>query len=692
MNIEKKTIDIAGKTLTVETGLMAKQANGSCLVRMGDTAILVNVVASRTPKLNCDFLPLTVDYRERTYAAGKIPGGFFKRETRPRDGEIIVSRLIDRSIRPLFPEAWHNDTQVVAILLSYDNENDPDVIALNGASIALMLSDVPFFTPISAVRIGRLTGKLIVNPTIAEQENCDLDLVVSGTQDALAMVEAGAKELSETEMLEALNLAHAEIKKLCAFQLTFRGKAKMTPVEPAIDASLRSEVEKLGVPKAEQIVTIAEKSSRDIAWDTAKKEITAAVLVQFPDQGATIGAVLEDIFYRKARALILGKRIRSDGRKLDEIRQITCLTGILPRTHGSSLFTRGQTQALVITTLGTPRDSQVMDVLGGEYKERFLLHYNFPGFATGEPKPERSAGRREIGHGMLARRALLPLLPTAEEFPYTIRIVSDILESNGSSSMASVCGGSLSLFDAGVPLKASCAGIAMGLVKEGDDYAILTDIMGMEDHLGDMDFKVAGTRKGITALQMDIKIAGITTAILAKALEQARVGRLNILDTMESSLATPRADLSAFSPRMVTVMIPQAKIGELIGPGGKNIRRIQEESGAEVNIEEDGRVFISSTDKKAVDAAREMVEMLAVEVEVGKIYHGRVTRLMNFGAFVEVLPGKEGLVHISQLAEGHVKRVEDVVHEGDELDVKCIEIDGQGRVNLSHKAVLLEKK
>jgi polyribonucleotide nucleotidyltransferase len=692
VNTERKTIDIAGKTLTVETGLMAKQANGSCLIRMGDTAVLVSVVASRTPKLNCDFLPLTVDYRERTYAAGKIPGGFFKRETRPRDNEIIVSRLIDRSIRPLFDEAWHNDTQVAAILVSFDNENDSDIMAINGTSIALMLSDVPFSTPLSAVRIGRLNGKLVVNPTIAEQESCDLDLVVSGTQDALAMVEAGAHELSENEMIEALNLAHSEIKKLCAFQLTFKGKEKIKPVACFIDPALRAEVEKLGVPQAERILVIAEKASRDIAWDTAKKEITAAVLPQYLDQENNISVILEDIFYRKARELILGKRVRSDGRKLDEIRPITCMTGILPRTHGSSLFTRGQTQALVITTLGTPRDSQVMDELGGEYKERFLLHYNFPGFATGEPKPERTAGRREIGHGMLARRALLPLLPTADEFPYTIRIVSDILESNGSSSMASVCGGSLSLFDAGVPLKSSCAGIAMGLVKEGDNYAILTDIMGMEDHLGDMDFKVAGTRKGITALQMDIKIAGLTTEILAKALEQARVGRLTILDKMESSLATPRADLSAFSPRMVTVMIPPAKIGELIGPGGKNIRRIQEESGAEISIEDDGRVFISSTDKKAVDAAREMVEMLAAEVEVGKTYHGRVTRLMNFGAFVEVMPGKEGLVHISQLAEGHVKRVEDVVHEGDELDVKCIEIDSQGRVNLSHKAVLLEKK
>ena len=685
--METKIIEVAGKKIIIETGRLAKQAGGSAMMRMGDTMVLVSAVMGKEPKANCDFLPLTVDFRERTYSAGKIPGGFFKREGRARDNEILSSRLIDRSIRPMFPENFHNEVQVAALVMSYDGENDADILAIVGTSVALMLSEAPFTTPISAVRIGRVNGAFVVNPTIPEQKLSDLDLIVSGTAEGVSMVEAGSKELTEAEMVGALNLAHEEIRKICEFQKTLKGREKIVIPPSDVNTVMTAEIEAMAASRIDQIVATAEKSARENAWREYKKEIANQLAEKYPEQGSCIVAFLEDMFYSAARNLILNKKVRSDGRSYTEIRPITCETGILPRTHGSGLFTRGQTQALVTVTLGDPSDKQIMDVLGGEYKERFMLHYNFPGFATGEPKPERGQSRREIGHGALARRALLPLLPTEDEFPYTIRIVSDILESNGSSSMASVCGGSMSLFDAGVPVKAACAGIAMGLVMEGDRYAILSDIMGMEDHLGDMDFKVAGTSKGITALQMDIKIPGLSPEIMAQALEQARQGRMHMLGLMEKAIATPRGDLSDFAPRMVTLMIPQSKIGELIGPGGKNIRRIQEGTGANVDIEDDGRVFISSADKNAVESARQMVEEITAEVEVGKIYKGRVTRLMNFGAFVEILPGKEGLVHISQLAEEHVRKVEDVVKEGDEVTVKVVEIDNQGRVNLSRKGI-----
>ncbi len=690
--METKTIEVAGKKIIIETGRMAKQASGSALMRMGDTVVLVNAVVGKEPKANCDFLPLTVDYRERTYAAGKIPGGFFKREGRARDNEILRSRLIDRSVRPMFPENFHNEVQISALVLSYDGENDTDTLSIIGTSVALMLSEAPFSTPIANVRVGRVNGALVINPTIPELKLSDLDLTVSGTAEGVSMVEAGAHELTEADMVAALNLAHQEIKKICEFQKTLSGREKMAAPTSDVDLAMKNEVEAMTAARVDAIVATKEKSARENAWREYKKETVKLLAEKYPEQESCIAAVMEDVFYRAARSLILNKKVRSDGRGYTEIRPITCETGVLPRTHGSALFTRGQTQALATVTLGNPGDKQIMDELGGEYKERFLLNYNFPGFATGEPKPERGQSRREIGHGALARRALLPLIPTEDEFPYTIRVVSDILESNGSSSMASVCGGSLSMFDAGIPMKAGCAGIAMGLVMEGSKFAILSDIMGMEDHLGDMDFKVAGTRKGITALQMDIKIAGLSPEIMAQALEQARQGRMHILDLMEKALSTPRGDLSDFAPRMVTLMIPQSKIGELIGPGGKNIRRIQEGTGAEIEIEDDGRVFISSADKNAVEACRAMVEEITAEVEVGKIYKGRVTRLMNFGAFVEILPGKEGLVHISQLAEEHVRKVEDAVKEGDEVTVKVVEIDNQGRVNLSRKAVLQMKK
>ncbi|MCK9582057.1 MAG: polyribonucleotide nucleotidyltransferase [Endomicrobiales bacterium] len=685
--------DVAGKTYTVEIGRMAKQASGACLISVGETAVLVSAASASKPKAFIDgnvFLPLTVDYKERTYAAGKIPGGFFKREGRSHESEILTSRLIDRSIRPMFPEGWDRETQISAMVVSSDGINDTDVISMIGTSIALMISDIPYDTPIGAVRIGKIDGKLVVNPTTEEQKLSSLDLVVAGTMDSLSMVESGAKELSETEMIEALSLAQSEVKKICEFQLSLPRKQKVAVSIPQVNSTLVNDVCEYAKPFMGEIISRKGKSERDEAWGDFKKETIVKFSEKYPESAVYIVGALEDLFYQSARALVLEKNIRADGRKLDEIRPIECLSSILPRAHGSALFTRGQTQALAVVTLGSPGDMQIMDELNGEYKERFMLHYNFPGFATGEPKPERSPGRREIGHGALAKRALYPILPSQDVFPYTIRIVSDILESNGSSSMASVCGGSLALFDAGVNVKASCAGIAMGLVKEGDKYAILSDIMGMEDHLGDMDFKVAGSRNGITALQMDIKIKGLTVEIMAKALEQARQGRIKILDIMDAALGKPKSTMSAYAPKMVTTQISPSKIGALIGPGGKNIRRIQEETGVKIDIEEDGRVFISSTDSAAVDSAKTMVDFLTAEIEIGKIYKGRVTKIMNFGAFVEVLPGKEGLVHISQLDKTPVKNVSDVVSEGDEITVKAIEIDSQGRINLSRKAALLE--
>jgi polyribonucleotide nucleotidyltransferase len=689
MEYFKKEIEVIGKKFIIESGKIAKQSSGACTVRIGDTMVLVTAVASKDPKPDVDFMPLTVDYRERTYAAGKIPGGFFKREAKPRESEILVSRLIDRSIRPLFPQYWRNDTQISAIVLSHDGENEADIASILGASVALYTSDLPFTLPIASVRIGKIDGKLVVNPIISEQNLSVLDLVVSGTEDALTMVEAGAQELSEEEMLEALNLARQTIEAVCLVQKSFPTKTKTVVREPKYNVSLENDIKAEAIAKAEEGVTIEEKGEREFFWASFKKDITARLVEKYPEESVvTIDTILEDIFYKKARELVLNKKVRTDSRGLEEIRPITCETDFLPRAHGSALFTRGQTQALVTVTLGTPGNMQIMDELSGEFKERFMLHYNFPGFSTGEAKGERSTSRREIGHGNLAKRALRPILPKEEDFGYTIRIVSDILESNGSSSMASVCGGSLALFNAGVPVKSACAGVAMGLMKEGDNYVILTDIMGMEDHLGDMDFKVAGTKKGITALQMDIKITGLTTEIMAKALDQAKRGRFFILDKMDSAISIPKNDLSTYAPRMETLMIPQNKIGELIGPGGKNIRKIQEENNVKIDIEETGKVFISGTDSADVKATKEYVESMTAEAEAGKIYNARITKLMAFGAFAEILPGKEGLIHISQLATGHTKKVEDVVKEGDKVKVKVTAIDDKGRINLSIKAAL----
>jgi polyribonucleotide nucleotidyltransferase len=689
MECFKKEVKVAGKNFVIESGKVAKQANGSCTVRVGDTVVLVTAVTSKEPKQGIDFMPLTVDYRERAYAAGKIPGGFFKREAKPRESEILISRLIDRSIRPLFSEYWRNDTQISALVLSHDGENDSDLPSIIGASIALYTSNLPFVVPIASVRIGKINGKLVVNPTISEQELSSLDLVVSGTEEALTMVEAGAQELSEEEMLEALNLAKDTIKEICLFIKSLPTKEKMTVVDPIYNADLKRDIEDEAVSKAQEAVTIKEKDERDFFWSSFKKDISARMIEKYPqEESLAIGAILEDIFYKKARELVLNKRVRTDGRDLEEVRPITCEIDVLPRVHGSSLFTRGQTQALVTVTLGTPGDMQIMDELAEEYKERFMLHYNFPGFSTGEAKGERSTSRREIGHGNLARRALKAILPSDQDFGYTIRVVSDILESNGSSSMASVCGGSLALFNAGVPVKASCAGIAMGLIKEGNNYVILTDIMGMEDHLGDMDFKVAGTRNGITALQMDIKISGLTTEIMAQTLAQAKRGRFFILDKMDETISMPNNKLSNYAPRIATLMIPQNKIGELIGPGGKNIRKLQEENNVKIDIEETGKVFISGNGNIGVDTVKEHIESMTAEVEIGKIYKAKIVKIMAFGAFAEFLPGKEGLIHISQLEAGHTKKVEDVIKEGDEVKVKVTEIDRQGRINLSMKAVI----
>ena len=682
MELIKTSVTVAGKEIFIESGKLAKQANGACVIRVGDTMVLVTAVATSTPKEGTDFMPLTVDYKERAYSAGRFPGGFFKREAKPKESEILTSRLIDRSIRPLFSEFYRNDTQVVAMVISHDGENPADIISIIGASVALHLSNIPLQKDIASVRIGRINSKFIVNPTLSQIPQCDLNLVVSGTEEALTMVESGSCELSEQEMLEALNLAKEEISKICKFIKNLPTKEKLAVVEPVIDANLKVEIEMDTLPKAQECVTIKDKSTREVSWATFKADMQTKFAQKYPEQSAIIDFIMEDVFYKEARKLVLIKNIRTDGRALTEIRPITCEVGYLPRAHGSAIFTRGQTQSLATVTLGSPEDKQVMDELTGEYKERFLLHYNFPGYATGEAKPDRSPGRREIGHGNLARRGLKPILPDEKDFPYAIRIVSDITESNGSSSMASVCGGCLALLDAGVPIKATCAGIAMGLMKEGNNYVILTDIMGMEDHLGDMDFKVVGTRKGITALQMDIKIDGLTTEIMAKALEQARVGRLEIIDKIESTLAQPRHELSKYAHRLVSISIHVSKIGSLIEKKKKNIKNIQETTGADISVEEDGTVFVSSSDAKALEIAKNMIEGFTAEVEVGKEYKGKVTRIMNFGAFVEILPGKEGLVHISKLSNKRVKKVEDVVSVGEEIIVRVDEIDKQGRINL----------
>jgi polyribonucleotide nucleotidyltransferase len=656
--------------------------------------VLVTATADRKERVGVDFLPLTVDYRENTYAAGKIPGGFFKREGRPNEKETLTSRMIDRPIRPLFPKGWRCETQVVALVLSADLENDPDILAVTGASVALTISDIPFETPIAAVRVGLDESGFIINPTTTQLEKSRLDLVVVGSATELVMVEAGANEVSEREMIDAILFGQAEIVKLVALQNELRDeigipKRKAAVVE--IPPNLRSEVEqKISQPLWEAMkIKTKIQSYRQIA------EMEKALADSYPEEPAETRSFVKAVFHethkKLARAEIIEKGKRFDDRGFEEIRPITCEVGFLPRTHGSALFTRGETQALVTATLGTSEDAQTLDWLEGESERRFMLHYNFPPFSVGEVKFLRGPGRREIGHGALAERAIRPMMPADEEFPYTIRLVSDILESNGSSSMASICGGSLCLMDAGVPLKAAVGGIAMGLVKEGERYAILSDIAGSEDHYGDMDFKVAGTRKGITALQMDIKVQGLSREILEKALAQANRGRMHILEVMDSALSAPRTNISMYAPRIFSIRVPKDKIREVIGPGGKMIRSIIERTGCKIDIDDDGKVDIASVDEASALKAIEIIKEITAEAEIGKTYLGKVIRIVAFGAFVEILPGIEGLLHISEIAEHRVKEVTDEIQEGEEVLVKVIDVDGD-RIRLSRKAVLREKR
>jgi len=689
-----RTIEFGGRTLTIETGRIARQADGAVTVRYGDTVVLVTSTAERKERTGVSFLPLTVDYRENTYAAGKIPGGFFKREGRPNEKETLTSRMIDRPIRPLFPKGWSYETQVIALVLSADLANDPDVLAITGASAALHLSDIPFTTPVAAVRVGMNDQGYILNPTYEQMETSRLDLVVVGSAADVVMVEAGASEVSEREMLEAIWFGQEHCRTLVGLQDDLRreaGRPKRVPKTRELDQELYRQLEAACRDRLYQAMKLPVKieSYRTVAaiMDEAIKSIPESE----PQRREEAALILNDLHKKISRHELLVERRRFDGRAFDQVRRVTCEVGVLPRTHGSALFTRGETQALVTSTLGTSEDAQRLDWLEGESEKRFMLHYNFPPFSVGEVKFLRGPGRREIGHGALAERALLPLMPAEDDFPYTIRLVSDILESNGSSSMASICGGSLSLMDAGVPLRSAVAGAAMGLVKEGEPYVILTDIAGVEDHYGDMDFKVAGTRDGITALQMDIKINGISKAIMEQALSQARQARMQILDVMDATLTKPRANISSFAPRIFTIRINKDKIREVIGPGGKMIRSIIERTGCKIDVEDDGRIHIASVDEASAMKAIDIIKEITTEAEPGKTYLGKVTRIANFGAFVEILPGIEGLLHISELAEHRVKEVQDEIHEGEEILVKAIEVDGD-RIRLSRKAVLRDKR
>jgi polyribonucleotide nucleotidyltransferase len=685
---------LAGRPLRIETGKLAKQANGAVLVHYGETVVLATVTASKEPR-ELDFFPLTVNYEERLYAVGKIPGGFIKREGRPSEKAILASRLIDRPIRPLFHEGFRNEVQVVDIVMSVDQDCAPEIAAMIGTSAALTLSDIPFDGPIAGVIVGRVDGEFVINPTVEQAEKSDMHLVVAGTKDAIVMVEAGAKEVPESVMLEAIMFGHEEIKRLVAWQEEMRaeaGKPKMEVQFHEVDPEIDRIVREYATEKLKMAIRTEEKLAREDAIESVKQETREYFLAQNPElteaQISDINEVLYNIVKEEVRRAIIFEGIRPDGRALDEIRPITCEVGILPRTHGSGLFTRGQTQALSICTLGALGDVQILDGLEIEETKRFMHHYNFPPFSVGEARPLRAPSRRDIGHGALGERALEPVIPSEEEFPYTIRLVSEVLESNGSTSQASICGSTMALMDAGVPIKAPVAGVAMGLVAEGDRMAILTDIQGMEDHLGDMDFKVAGTANGVTALQMDIKIKGLSREILEKALEQAHRGRMYILSKMMEAIDKPRKELSKYAPRILTLKIHPDKIREVIGPGGRVINKIIEETGVKIDIEQDGRIFIATTDQAAGERAREIIEGIVREVEVGAIYNGKVVRIEKYGAFVEVLPGKEGLVHISQLSEERVEKTEDVVKVGDELLVKVTEIDPQGRINLSRKEAL----
>ncbi len=691
---QRKEIPIGAGTLIIETGHMATQANGSCTVRFGDTVVLATACMDQRAGVARDFLPLTVDYREYTSAAGRIPGGFFKREGRPTEKEIITSRQIDRPLRPLFPDGYIAETQIIAFCLSADGENDPDILAINGASIALVLSDIPFYHPIGAVRVGLIDGEVVMNPVNSQRDVSDLDLVVVGTEDAVAMVEASANQLGEDVILDCIFKAHQEIQKIIRAQHDlFREGNRQKPTWNAPEVypePLYDEVRGAVSANLKAALFTKKKFERK----AAVSDVVKAYLDTVPEAEVEKRGQVKKIFSRLEeeilREVVLNDRIRFDSRRLDEVRDIRIELGVLPRTHGSALFTRGETQALVTATLGTGRDAQMIEEYEGQTLQKFLLHYNFPPFSVGEVKFLRGPGRREIGHGVLARRALVPVLPSEDEFPYIVRVVSDIMESNGSSSMATVCGGSLALFDAGVPMLSPVAGVAMGLIKSDSAFAIMTDIAGQEDHYGDMDFKVAGTRDGVTALQMDIKITGVTREIMQQALAQARAGRLHILEQMEAAISQPRHDISRFAPRLYTLQIPKEKIRDVIGPGGKMIRSIIEETGCDIEIEDDGKVVIASPDEPAARRAIQMIERLTQVPEIGKLYTGQVRRVENYGAFVEIMPGTDGLVHISELAPYRVREVADLVKEGDEMTVKVINIDETGKVRLSRKAVIME--
>ncbi|GMA48986.1 polyribonucleotide nucleotidyltransferase [Alicyclobacillus contaminans] len=689
----KHEFTVAGRTMVLETGKLAKQATGAVNVRYGDTVVLCTVTASQEPK-DLDFFPLTVNYEERFYAVGKIPGGFIKREGRPSEKAILASRLIDRPIRPLFPEGFRNDVQVVDIVMSVDQDCAPEIVAMIGTSAALTMSDIPFNGPIAGVIVGRVNGELVINPTLAQSEQSDMHLVVAGTKNAIMMVEAGANEVPEAEMLEAILFGHREIQKIVAEIEKFVAQAGVPKREVqlhTVDPALNEAVRAYATEKIKVAVRNPDKQARQSAVDEVNAETLAALAEQFPEQEKDIQEVLHDILKEEVRGAILYEGIRPDGRKMDEIRPISCEVEMLPRAHGSALFTRGQTQVMSVCTLGALGDEQILDGLGVEESNRYMHHYNFPPFSVGEARPLRAPSRRDIGHGALGERALDPVIPPPEEFPYAIRVVSEVLESNGSTSQASICGSTMALMDAGVPIKAPVAGIAMGLVKEGDAVAVLSDIQGLEDHLGDMDFKVAGTAKGVTALQMDIKIDGIDKDILERALKQAHEGRMYILGKMLEAISEPRPQMSPYAPRVLTLQINPDKIRDVIGPGGRVINKIIEETGVKIDIEQDGRIFISGTDADGANRARDQILNITREVEVGKTYLGRVTRVEKYGAFVEVLPGKEGLVHVSQLDLNRVNKVEDICKVGDMITVKVTEIDPQNRINLSRKEVLKEQ-
>jgi len=690
------SMEVGGRPFSLETGRIAKQANGAVVVRYGDSMVLVTAVSAPKETPGRDFLPLYVEYREKAYAAGKIPGGFFKREGRPAERETLAARLTDRPLRPLFPEGYRKETQIIATVLSFDRENETDMLAINGASAALLLSDIPFAGVVSGVRVGRVDGRFIVNPTLSQMDDSDMDVTVAGTDDSIVMVEGSCDQASEDELIAALEFAHAEIRALNGLQrklaAEFGAKEKKSFTPPAKPEGLEQRVRAMTFDRIRDINRITVKLERYGAMDALTDETVATLLADYPDAERAIRGAIHDVESEVLRKRILDEGVRADGRRPDEIRPIVIEVGVLPRTHGSALFQRGETQALAVVTLGTSKDEQRIDALEGEWSKRYMLHYNFPPFSVNEVGMLRGTGRREVGHGALAERALEPSIPTDDEFPYTLRVVSEIMESNGSSSMASVCGGSLALMDAGVPLLAPVAGIAMGLVLEGDRSVVLSDILGIEDHLGDMDFKVTGTSEGITAFQLDIKVGGLTTAIMRKALEQARVGRLHILSKMNAVLATPRAELSPYAPKITSISIPVDKIRELIGPGGKVIRAITAESGASIDVDDDGTVKIAAVDQASGEKALRMIREIVAEPEMGEVYEGIVRRITNFGAFVQILPNKDGLLHVSEIAHHRIANVADVLREGDTIQVKVIGIDPEGKVRLSHKVLLAREE